>query len=183
MPIIRVLSPLTGTELLRRLHALGIGQKTFARRNGISWRHFHRYIVGELQCPAFIHRLLLCEEAMFALARLAQTDAERCGKLQMRAILKAASEPITATSPPTKSRRKAAKRKPRNSLGSLPKILPQPTDLMQDHPLWQELAGRIGQDAADRLHRKLSERRPRRPRRSHLPTEDRPPISRTTDPI
>ena len=48
MPIIRTVSPLPGAELLRRLNAINLGQRTFARRCAISYQQVHRYVLGRL---------------------------------------------------------------------------------------------------------------------------------------
>jgi hypothetical protein len=165
------------------MHAVGLTQKSFARIGGISWRNVHRFLIGELPVPSFVHRILLCEEAMFALERLSRTDAPRVGKRAMLDIFAATREPITIGPAPAERRRKSYPKK-RNLLA--PRFLPQPDPAsIPDEPLtsatWQQLATHVGEDAARALHERLARRRPRSPGR--LPSDDGEPIARVTDPL
>ena len=177
----RTRSPLTSEQLRKRLAAIGYSQMGFARYAGLSARHIRRIVSGET-VPAFIHRLLLCEEALFALKRLSQTDAERVGKRAMLRIIEAMQEPIRAV-PPAKRRGKSYPKR-RNLLSK--RFLPTPSIDLQidevDRPeTWTVLASRIGQDEAQKLHQRLMARRPRSLGRPSGEAEA--PIARTTDPI
>ena len=182
MPIIRTVSPLPGPDFLRRLNSIGLGQRTFARRAGISYQQVHRYVSGKLPVPAFIHRLLLGEEMLRAATLLTRTEkTRRVSKLELRSIIKSMSEPITTK--PQKRKEKPHKFK-RNFLS--PRYLlvpppPPPTDELDRAETWAALASRIGPDAAAELHRKLAARRPAGPRRH--PADGDPPPSRNSDPI
>ncbi len=175
----RIPSAISGEELRFRLRVIGLGQATFARRVGLSWRHVHRYLIGSISVPAFVHRVLLCEEVIFALKQLTQTTADRVGKRRMIEILNAASEPITTVVKPPKKRVRKGRKINYLAPRFLGKVTPPPDEL--PGPLaWQEFAARVGQAEADRLHAKLSRRRPPTIGR---PTDDGPPPGRVTDPI
>jgi hypothetical protein len=179
----RTASSLSSSELRKRLTAIGYSQKTFARHAGLSLRHVHRIVVGELPVPSFVHRLLLCAEAMHALSLLAKSDAERVSKRRMQAIVEATHECITATPPPEWKRKAQKHKRTRNLLSA--KHLPQPDPALipeiDREETWTALASRIGPDAAAELHRKLAARRPRSLGRPSGDAEA--PIARTTDPI
>src|SRR5690349_16457325 len=112
----RTPSPLPNEELRRRLTAIGFGQLRFARFAGLSLRHVHRIVVGEVPVPSFVHRLLLCAEAMHALSLLTQRDAERVGKRRMMGIVAATQEQITVGQPPKRKRRPPTNKRRKNWL-------------------------------------------------------------------
>jgi hypothetical protein len=175
----RIPSLITATEFARRLAEINLDQSKFARRSGLSWDAVHEYRDAKARLPACVVRCLQFEEALYALGKLAQTDAERVGKRRMVEILRRAAEPITSTQKPPKKRVRAGRR--RNYLAPRYLKLPpaQPSDPLEQPATWQQLAARIGEDEAKRLHDRLAQRRPPQPRRHR----DEAPIPRNSDPI
>jgi hypothetical protein len=176
----RLPASISGSEIAERLAAIDLNQGRFARRRGMSWWAVHNYQSGVVPMPATVFGLLQFEELLFGLNAVLPQLSPKARRL-IEPLLRAASPPVTKPKKEKKRRRLGRKR----NLFS-PQYLPVPVASLQGDELeqpatWQQLASRVGPDAAAELHRKLAGRRPAGPRRH--PADGDPPPSRNSDPI